>query len=153
MVGLGAPYWDAAARGAITGLGRHHTAAHLAQACLDSIAFQVADVFFAMEEATGLQFKELRADGGATRNARLMQRQADVLGRPVERSRNEELSALGAAWLAGLQLDWWKPGEIQGMVERGDRFDPNVSDVERHSFYVGWTRAVAKTRNSGEAKL
>ena len=96
MVGLGAPHWDAGARGAITGLGRSHSAAHLARAALEAIAYQVADVFFAMESAAGIEFAELRADGGASRNNMLIQFQADILNRPVVRSENEELSALGA---------------------------------------------------------
>jgi glycerol kinase len=94
MVGLSAPHWDADARGSISGLSRHHKLAHLARAAIESIAFQVADVFSAMEAETGMHFEELRVDGGATRNDSLMQFQADVLGRPVLRSPNEELSAL-----------------------------------------------------------
>src|SRR5579862_1878390 len=108
MAGLGAPWWDADARGAISGLSRHHTRAHMARAAIESIAFQIADVFAAMETASGMRFIELRADGGATRNASLMQFQANILARTVVRSRNEELSAIGAAWLSGLALGWWK---------------------------------------------
>ena len=106
MVGLGAPYWDASVRGTITGLSRSHTSAHLARAAIEAIAYQVADVFYAMEEAAGRAIGELHADGGATRNP-LMQFQADILGRPVLRSGTEELSALGASLLAGLALGWW----------------------------------------------
>ncbi len=149
MVGLGAPWWDAAARGTITGLGRHHTAAHLAEACVESIAFQVADVFFAMEQSAGLRFKDLMADGGATRNARLMQFQADILARPVERSKNEELSAIGAAWLAGIELGWWNSlGELEELAEDGDHFEPRMDEPERVKLHSGWVRAVAKARSS-----
>ena len=109
MVGLGAPHWDADARGTIIGLGRSHTSAHLARAAMDAIAYQVADVFFAMEDAAGLTVHELQADGGATRNSTLMQFQADILGRPVLRSANEELSALGAAGSQVLRLDGGVP--------------------------------------------
>lgn len=153
MVGLGAPYWDAAARGAITGLGRQHRTAHLARACVESIAFQVADVFFAMEQSAGLRLGNLHADGGATRNTRLMQLQADVLARPVERSKNEELSAIGAAWLTGIELGWWKSlEEIEELVEQGDRFEPRMSECKRTNLYGGWTRAVEKARSGTVAE-
>jgi len=143
MVGLGAPHWDASARGAITGLSRAHTAAHLAHAALDSIAFQVADVFFAMEQAAGVPLAELRADGGATRNSALMQFQADILDRPLLRSANEELSALGAAWLAGLALGWWSSlAELESRANPTDRFAPNLAAEERDRLYRGWSQAV-----------
>ena len=153
MVGLGAPHWDAAARGSITGLLRSHTSAHVARAALDAIAYQVADVFFAMQEAAGMHFTELRADGGATRNQALMQFQADILGCPVLRSRNEELSALGAAWLAGLALGWWKtPGELEALPHDADRFAPQMDRNDREDLYSAWTRAVAGVRTMREPK-
>ncbi len=143
MVGLGAPWWDADARGAISGLGRHYTRAHLARAAIDSIAFQVADVFAAMEAASGMQFTELRADGGATRNASLMQFQADILACPVVRSRNEELSAIGAAWLSGLALGWWKSlDEIAELPSTSDRYEPAFDPAKREQLYAGWNNAV-----------
>ena len=154
MVGLGAPHWDAGARGAIFGLGRNHKAAHLAHAALDAIAYQVADVFFAMEGASGAEFAQLRADGGATRNNMLMQFQADILGRTVVRSKNEELSALGAAWLAGLALGWWKsPADLEPMVGAGECFAPSMTAERRRTDYAGWTEAVARVRTSREVRI
>ena len=153
MVGLGAPHWDAGARGAITGLARNHTAAHFARAALEAIAFQVVDVAFAIEAASGAQLTELRADGGATRNSMLMQFQADILGRTVMRSSNEELSAIGAAWLAGLALGWWSsPAEISSMADSGERFTPAMPEAARSALYAGWTDAVARVRSSKEGR-
>jgi glycerol kinase len=154
MLGLGAPHWDAQARGAVTGLGRSHTAAHFARAALEAIAFQVADVAFTMESASGADFAELRADGGATRNSMLMQFQADVLGRSVVRSKNEELSAIGAAWLAGLALGWWNSlAEIAAKACGGERFAPTMPQATAKALYGGWTEAVARVRRSGEARI
>lgn len=148
MLGLSAPHWDAAARGAVVGLGLHHTRAHLSRAALDSIAYQVADVIFAVEATTGTRCKELRVDGGATRNADLMQFQADILGRPVLRSRNEELSAIGAAWLAGLELGWWKSfEEIETVAQESDSFNPGMTDRDREHLYQGWKTAVESVRS------
>lgn len=150
MVGLGAPHWDADARGAITGLARKHTAAHFARAALEAVAFQVADVAFAIEAASGAAFAELRADGGATRNGVLMQFQADILGRTVVRSGNEELSAIGAAWLAGLAMGWWNsPLEIASMAPPGERFRPAMPAAARNALYAGWTDAVVRVLGSG----
>ena len=152
MVGLGAPYWDSAARGTITELGRSHTTAHLARAAIDAIAYQVADIFFAMEETTGANIGELLTDGGATRNAELMQFQADILGRPVLRSSNEDLSAVGAAWLAGLALGWWSSlACIEAMPRSADRFEPSLDSTERDRLYAGWKNAVRRARLSAEA--
>jgi glycerol kinase len=147
MAGLGAPYWDAEARGTITGLGRSHTSAHLARAAIDSIAYQVADVFFAVEQTIGAQIRELHADGGATRNNALMQFQADILGRTVLRATNEELSALGAAWLAGLALGWWSSlVELESLPRTTDIFVPAMNDAVRDHLYCGWKDAVRRTR-------
>lgn len=153
MVGLGAPYWDNDVRGAISGLGRSHTAAHLARAAVDAIAFQVADVFLVMEQAGGMVFPALHADGGATRNEALMQFQADILGRPVLRSANEELSAIGAAWLAGLALGWWSEfEEIARMAPKVDQFTPAMEPKHRDGLYSGWKTAVARARMQTEMK-
>lgn len=154
MVGLGAPHWDANARGSITGLSRSHTSAHWARAALESIAFQVADVFFAMEQEAGVHFAELRADGGASRNPALMRFQADILGRTVVRSSTEELSALGAAWLAGLSLGWWKSlAEIESLASECDRFEPRMDEKRRNALYSGWKKAVrgVLSQKGGEA--
>src|SRR6266567_1106745 len=149
MLGLGAPHWDAGARGSITGLGRHHTSAHLARAALDAIAYQIADVFFAMQTASGIIFGELLADGGATRNSMLMQFQADIRGCPIIRSRNEEMSAIGAAWLAGLELGWWNGlPELELIARDADRFEPRMPENERTLLYQGWKDAVAGVRTA-----
>ena len=151
MVGLGAPHWDANARGAISGLSRAHTLKHLARAAVDAIAYQIADVFFAMGQQAGLHFEELRADGGATRNDSLMQFQADILGRPVLRSTTEELSAIGAAWLAGLQLGWWHSWEdLQELRPAVDRIEPRMESAERDRLYSGWQEAVSSAMSSQE---
>jgi glycerol kinase len=120
---------------------------------LDAIAYQVADVFFAMEEAAGVRFPELRVDGGATRNADLMQFQADILGHPVLRSTNEELSALGAAWMAGQAMGWWKTSaELEALPRSTDTFLPKMRSAHRDHLYAGWTKTVAGIRTSAEAK-
>lgn len=151
MVGLGAPHWDANARGTISGLSRAHSAAHLAHAGVDAVAYQIADVFFAIERQSGLHFTELRADGGATCNASLMQFQADILGRPVLRSTTEELSATGAAWLAGLQLGWWQSiDDLAELRPAVDRFEPRMQAAERERLYRGWQRAVFSALSSPE---
>jgi len=153
MVGLGAPYWDAHARGAISGLSRSHRSAHLARAAVDAIAYQVADVFFAIEQAIGTPICELHADGGATRNQSLMQFQADILGRTVLRSSNEELSALGAARLAGLQLGWWSSlEELAALPRTKDVFSPAMKEADRRCLYDGWKDAVRRVCTSREAR-
>ena len=147
MAGLGAPYWDARARGSVSGLRRHHRAAHLARATLDAIAYQVADVFFAMQSTAGVSFDELLVDGGGTRNSTLIQFQADIIGCPVLRSGHEELSAVGAAWLAGLELGWWTSlSELESIGRNGDRFEPRMKASERKSLYDGWMGAVDGVR-------
>ena len=149
MLGLGAPHWDADARGSIIGLGRHHSSAHLARAGLDAIAYQVADVFFAMQSVAGIDFGELLVDGGATRNSMLMQFQADILGRPVIRSRNEELSAIGASWLAGLMLGWWNSlPELESIAQDPERFEPQMREDERGHLYEGWKKAIAGVKSA-----
>lgn len=153
MVGLGAPHWDARARGIISGLARSHTAAHLARAAVDAIAYQVTDVFLAMEGVASMQFTALHADGGATRNDSLMQFQADILGYPIQRSKNEELSALGAAWLAGMALGWWKSiAELSSLPRPLDSFVPRMTENRRKGLRDGWTEAVARACMHREAK-
>ncbi|MGB7549167.1 MAG: FGGY-family carbohydrate kinase [Terracidiphilus sp.] len=154
MVGLGAPHWDAAARGTVTGLGRSHTSAHLARAAVDAIAYQVADVFMAMENTSGVAFSALHADGGATRNSALMQFQADILGHPVVRSVDEELSAIGAAWLAGLALDWWSGlAEISDLPRTIDQFTPAMKLPDRKRHYSGWKAAVERALLKPETSI
>jgi glycerol kinase len=151
MVGLGAPYWDSAARGLMTNLERSHTAAHLARAAVDAIAFQVADVLEAMESTAHGPLPVLLADGGATRNDALMQMQADVLGRPVHRSTQEDLSARGAALLGGLALGWWRSlDELAALPKTVQAFEPKKSQAERERMRGAWRLAVARARLTGE---
>jgi glycerol kinase len=152
MVGLGAPYWDPAARGIIANLERSHTAAHLARAAMDAIAHQVADVLEAMEEAACIRISALLADGGATRNEALMQTQADLLGRPVHRSVEEDLSARGAAMLAGLALGWWASfAELFALPKSSQVFWPQMSADRRESLRSSWQLAVRRARLQAEA--
>ncbi len=153
MVGLGAPHWDAAARGLIANLERSHSAAHLARAALDAIAFQAADVLDAMEAAAGIELPVLLADGGATRNSALMQTQADIIGRPVHRATQEDLSARGAAMLAGLALGWWQsPADLAALPRAIDIFEPRMSAAARDELRNCWRLAVRRTRLSEEVK-
>ena len=149
FVGLGAPHWDASARGAIVGITRGTTRADIVRATLDSIAYQVRDVLVAMESDTGHPMSELRADGGATANRYLMQFQADILGKPVRRAKIAETTAMGAAMLAGLAMGVWKtPQDLRAMVAGGDRFQarkcrpPSVNDCSPD----GMTRSRARSR-------
>jgi glycerol kinase len=145
FVGLGAPHWDPYARGAIFGLTRGSTRAHIARATLEAIAFQTRDVLDEMERETGIRLESLRADGGASRNDLLMQIQADVLGRPVVRSAIPETTALGAAYLAGLGVGMWKG--IDEITPRADNtFEPRLSREERDQRYAGWQRAIERTK-------
>lgn len=147
FAGLGAPYWDPAARGAISGLTRGSTSAHVARAALESIAYQVRDVFDAMEADAGTPLPELLADGGASQNDVLMQFQADILARPVRRNLSADLSAIGAAWLAGLALGVWaSTDELEALPRRQDVFEPCMSSAERDRLYDGWQIAVARAR-------
>lgn len=143
LVGLGAPYWDARARGLLTGITRGTTAAHAARAVIESIAFQIYDVFIAMQQDSGQPLNVLMADGGATRNRYLMQFQADVLGIPVVRSRVSDLSALGAAYLAGLTTGIWQSFEqIEALYRPHERFDPQMPEGQRNLLLEGWRDAV-----------
>jgi glycerol kinase len=145
FVGLGAPYWDEAARGLITGLTRGSRASHVARAVVESIAFQVRDVFDAMEADTGSRFLVLLTDGGATQNKALMQFQADILGCPVMCNRSVDVSALGAAYLAGLAVGMWSSErEIAAMARNRERFEPALSPSDRERRYAGWKDAVRR---------
>lgn len=147
MAGLGAPHWDSAARGTIHGLATSGTLAQLAHAAVEAIAFQVRDVFEALGEADA-GAEVLFADGGATRNESLMQLQADLLGRPVMRSACPHLSALGAAFLAGLATGVWSSGEeIRSLLPAPDRFDPALAADERERRICAWQSAVERTRS------
>jgi glycerol kinase len=147
LTGLGAPHWDAAARGTILGLTRGSTAAHIARATLEAIAFQTRDVIDAMMADSKIPLTSLRVDGGAARNDLLMQFQADVLGVPVIRPMNVETTAIGAAFLAGLGSGLWP--DQASLADRWsvDRvFEPLVGEVERQSRYAIWRQAVERSR-------
>lgn len=148
FVGLGAPYWDSYARGTIVGLSRGSTAAHIARAALESIAYQTADVLDAMRQDSDLALCELRVDGGASRNDLLMQFQADVLGVPVVRPKVTETTALGAAYLAGLAVGYWaSEQEIVQLWQVDKRFEPTLSLDHREMLRDGWQRAVSQARH------
>jgi glycerol kinase len=143
FAGLGAPYWDPEARGTIVGLTRGTTAGHLARAALASIAYQTMDVLNAMEADAGMQIKELRVDGGATANDLLMQFQADVLSCKVIRPSIVETTALGAAYLAGLAVGFWKDvAEIQQLWQSEKEFTPGDDLQDIKADIEGWKRAI-----------
>ena len=147
FAGLGAPHWDAYARGAILGLTRGSTGGHLARAVLESIAFQSADVLSAMERDAGIKLTEMRVDGGATRNELLMQFQADLLGVPVVRPEILETTALGAAYLAGLAVGYWKDAEeIRANWRVARRFEPAMSRERAAELRAAWEKAVARAK-------
>ena len=149
FAGLGAPHWDAYARGAIFGLTRGATGGHIARAALEAIAFQSADVLAAMEKDAGITLTELRVDGGATGNDLLLQFQADVLGVPVVRSRVRETTALGAAYLAGLAVGYWKSdADIVANWQADRRFEPSLPRTTVDALREGWDKAVSRTKSS-----
>ena len=148
FVGLGAPYWDQYARGAIVGLTRGSGRAQIVRATLESIAYQTRDVVTAMSADSGLSLEALRVDGGAVANDFLMQFQADILGVPVERPAVTETTALGAAYLAGLAVGFWNSqDEIARQWRLERRFEPAMSADERESLYAGWGAAVERARD------
>jgi glycerol kinase len=148
FVGLGAPTWDPYARGAILGLTRGATAAHLARATLESIAYQTRDVLEAMRKDAAQDLHALRADGGAARNALLMQFQADLLGVPVQRPVVSETTALGAAYLAGLAVGLWNsPAELAELWTLDAEWIPKMSADQREALFAEWHRAVERARD------
>ncbi len=145
FVGLGAPYWHEAARGLMMGLTRGTTAAQVARATIEAIAYQIRAVFDVMAATVPNGLSALLADGGGSRNDLLMQFQADILGCPVLRCTSEDVSAIGAAYLAGLAVGVWNSEEeIAALPRRRDRFEPRMSDSERERLYAGWQAAIAK---------
>jgi glycerol kinase len=148
FTGLGAPHWDAAARGALIGLTRGSTAAHVARAALESIAYQSADLLRAMEADAKLKLREMRVDGGATVNSPLMQFQSDLLRVPVIRPRTTETTALGAAYLAGLAVGFWKDRqEIAALWSAEKTFRPRAKRGVMQKLQHDWSRAVERVRN------
>ncbi|MGX8797538.1 glycerol kinase GlpK [Fusibacter sp. JL298sf-3] len=148
FTGLGAPYWDMYARGAIVGLTRGVRREHIIRATLESIAYQTRDVLEAMQEDAALELELLKVDGGATANDFLMQFQADILGVPVERPQTIETTALGAAYLAGLAVGFWKDAtEIEANWAMAQRFESAYSEETRREKYRGWKKAVEKAKD------
>ena len=148
FTGLGSPHWDPHARGAIFGLTRGTTRAHLARAALESIAFQSAELLEAIERDAGQPLVELRVDGGATANDLLMQFQADLLGVPVVRPAVTETTALGAAYLAGIGVGYWRSqAEVAANWQVGRRFEPRMGREAAAAHREQWSRAVARTRD------
>ena len=144
--GLFAPYWRADARGAIVGLSRFHTSAHLARATLEAIAYQTKDVVEAMRRDSGVRLEALKVDGGVTANDLCMQLQADVLGVPVSRPVVAETTALGAAYAAGLAVGFWRDtGELRANWRESKRWQPSWTDERRAGGYAGWQKAVQRT--------
>lgn len=145
FTGLGAPYWDPYARGILVGLTRGTNRSHVARAALEAIAYQSRDVLDVMQEEAGLSLDALRVDGGAVQNDFLMQFQADILGTRVDRPKVHETTALGAAYLAGLAVGFWKDTEaIEGLWQRDRTFEPSMKEEEREARYQGWKRAVER---------
>jgi glycerol kinase len=152
FAGLGAPHWDQYARGTLVGLTRGTTKAHLARAALESIALQVMDVLRAMEADARIRLKELRVDGGASANDLLMQLQADLLGVPVVRPKVSETTALGAAYLAGLAVGYWKSqADIARQWQADKRFTPAMKAAERKRVASGWEKALGRARGWEES--
>ncbi|MEI9946257.1 MAG: glycerol kinase GlpK [Chitinophagaceae bacterium] len=154
FAGLGAPYWNQHARGSIFGLTRGSNRSHIAKAALDSIAYQTYDVLKAMESDSGIHIKELRVDGGATVNNQLMQFQSDLLNSKVVRPKVTETTAMGAAYLAGLAVGYWKNVEdIQQQWQVDKEFSPQIKEEKRNELVKGWKRAVKASIAWGDDKV
>ena len=147
FAGLGAPHWDAYARGTLVGITRGTSRAHIARAALESIALQVAEILHAMQADSGIKLKELRVDGGASLNNLLMQMQADLLGVPVVRPKVNETTALGAACLAGLATGFWKnQADIAKHWKADQKFTPKLKPTLRTAKLATWQRALARSK-------
>ena len=150
FAGLGAPHWDQHARGTVVGLTRGSTKHHIARAALESIAFQTFDVLKAMEADSGIKIKELRVDGGATANDLLMQIQSDILGARIVKPETTEITALGAAYLAGLGIGFWKDiPEIREKWKKSKSFEPEA-ETSAEEMIVGWQRAIKAAKTWSE---
>jgi glycerol kinase len=146
LTGLGAPYWDQYAKGCMYGISRGTTAAHIARAALEGIAFQTMDIVNAMQKDAGVELAELKVDGGASRNNLLMQFQADILGTSVIRPKVTETTALGAAYLAGLAVGYWESiDHIKSQWAVDAYFEPSASDDTVNSLKAGWADAIGRT--------
>ncbi len=148
FVGLGAPWWDSDARAAINGLTFGTTRAHVVRATLEAIAYQTRDLVEAMERDSGERLRELRVDGGATANDFLMQFQADILGRPIVRPVDTETTALGAAYLAGLAVNYFSGiDELEGFWRKERVFEPRMPEAQREQLFAGWHDALRRARS------
>ncbi len=146
FTGLGAPYWDMYARGCMMGLTRGANRAHIARACLESIAFQMTDLLEAMNADSGIELSSLRVDGGASVSNIMMQIQSNLIRTPVDRPKMVETTALGAAFLAGLAVGYWKDMDELSKVREVDRiFTPDMEKEERDKLYSGWKKAVKRS--------
>jgi glycerol kinase len=151
FAGLGAPYWDPDARGAVVGLTRGSGRAQLARAALEAIAYQSRDIVEVMDRDSGIALTELRVDGGASQNDFLMQFQADILGVPVDRPALVETTAAGSAFLAGLATGVWSsPAELDNLRQRDRLFEPGMAASQREALYEGWRQAVARVLSEAE---
>lgn len=151
FTGLGAPYWDMYARGALVGLTRGAGRNHIIRAALESIAYQTADVLQSMEKDAGLPLRELRVDGGASANNFLMQFQSDIIGRTLRRPMIRETTALGAAYLAGLATGVWRDlDDIRSQWTLDRLYEPEMSEADRTRLYAGWHKAVERARGWAE---
>ncbi len=147
FTGLGAPYWNSNARGSVFGLTRGSNKADFVKATLQSLAYQVRDVVDTMALDTGIDIPVLKVDGGAAMNDYLMQFQADILGTPIQRASNLETTALGAAFLAGLAVGYWKDlEELKQLIKVGQTFKPSMNESEKEGLYKGWKKAVKATQ-------
>lgn len=147
LSGLGAPHWEPHARGIITGLTDSSTPAHIARAAFESVVYQVADLFFAMQHAGGVTFKALSVDGGPSQNRALMQLQADVLQVPILRSETAEISALGAAYLAGRALGWWPQySDLDAIPKPVEVIEPDPANTRIQDYYQQWKMAIERAR-------
>ncbi|HEY9722615.1 MAG TPA: FGGY-family carbohydrate kinase, partial [Oscillatoriaceae cyanobacterium] len=148
FVGLGAPYWDAFARGALLGLTRGSNRGHIARAALEAIAYQTKDILDAMARDAGRPLHALKVDGGASANDFLMQFQSDLLNTPLVRQNNVESTAWGAAAMAGLTLGVWQDqAELAGLQAGDRRFEPAMDAASRDALYAGWQKAVARSQH------
>ena len=147
FVGLGTPYWDSEARGAIFGLSRGTEKEHFIRATLESLCYQTRDVMEAMSKDSGIEVQNLRVDGGAVKNNFIMQFQADIVNSSVERPEIQETTALGAAYLAGLAVGFWDDKEdIRERWKLQTEFKPEMDEDQRHKLYSGWKKAVKATQ-------
>ncbi|MBM3177893.1 MAG: glycerol kinase GlpK [Bacteroidetes bacterium] len=150
FAGLGAPYWDMYARGAVFGLTRDTGKDHLVKATLESLAYQTKDILTAMEKDAGIHIRSLKVDGGASMNNYLMQFQSDMLGSSVERPANVESTATGAAWLAGVASGLWKKSELSELRKLDKSFNPVMASEKRDRLYSRWLKAVERSKDWAE---